>query len=285
MCYVLAALAVAAVVFFAIKGMQASKRERAEAPAHLKAAQEAFDKGDAAAALRELSAAFFESERYTAEEAKLELQVVALAERIAQQRGTNIQDVTVELKQALEAVAAAGPGGGDVVTDHTATFKKFIDAAGKEPDKLVDALGSATRKFISVDLEDSGPRSAGELTDEQSALVTKAGRAMAFGGADKALAMLDEALAAGAAGRFRIDLLSQRGGAYSIKGEHEKARADYQACCEAEPDCTMHFTNLAEALEKLGRRDEARAAAAKGVEVARTKGQRAGAEAIVRRLS
>ncbi|MGC4118911.1 MAG: hypothetical protein QM765_30965 [Myxococcales bacterium] len=47
----------------------------------------------------------------------------------------------------------------------------------------------------------------------------------------------------------------------------------------------MHFTSLAEALEKLERRDAARAAAQQGVAVARTKGQRAEAEAIVRRLS
>jgi len=265
--------------------MLAARREKAEAPARLKAAQEAFDKGDAAGALRELSAAFFEADHYTAEEARLELQVVELAEKVARQRGTNIQDVTLDLKRALEAAAAAGPQGADVVTDHSATFKKFIQAAGKEPDKLVDALGAATSRFLTVDLEDAGPRSAGELTAEQAALVTKAGRAMVFGGPDKALEMIDAALSAGAAGRFRVDLLSQRGAALSLKNDHEAARADYQTCCELEPDCAMHFTSLAEELEKLERRDEARAAAAKGVEVARTKGQRAEAEAIVRRLS
>ncbi|HEY3448201.1 MAG TPA: hypothetical protein VGK67_17730 [Myxococcales bacterium] len=285
MCYVLAAVAVALVAFFAIKGLQASKREKAEAPAHFKAAQEAFDRGDAATALRELARSFFEADHYTAEEAQLELQVVALAEKIALQRGTNIQDVTLELKAALEVAAAAVPAGADVVTDHSATFKKFIAAAGQEPDKLVDALGWASTKFLTVDLEDAGPRSSGELTAQQSALITKSGRTVAFGGPDKAIQMLGEALAAGATGRFRIDLLSQRGGAHSIKGDHEASRADYQTCCDLEPDCSMHFTNLAEALEALGRRDEARAAAAKAVEVARTKSQRAGAEAIVRRLS
>lgn len=285
MLYVVIAVVVVVVVLLAIKGMQVAKLERAEAPAHFKAAQEAFAKGDTAAALRELSVSFFEADHYSADEAKLELEVVGLAEKIAQQRGTNIQDVTVELKKALEAAVAAGPGGADVVTDHSATFKKFIEAAGEHPDKLVDALSAASTKFLSLDLEDAGPRTCGELTAEQSALVTKSGRTMAFGGPDKALQMLDEALAAGATGRFRIDLLSQRGGAHSIQGNHEAARADYQTCCELEPDYAMHFTNLAEALEALGRRDEARAAASKGVEVGRTKGERSGAEAIVRRLS
>ncbi|MGC4118912.1 MAG: hypothetical protein QM765_30970 [Myxococcales bacterium] len=159
--FVVAAVVIALIAFFAFKGWQAAKRERAEAPAHLKAAQKAFEEGRAAEALRELAQAFFEADHYTAEEARLELQVVELAESIARQRGTNLQDVTAELKQALEAAVAAGPGGADVVTDHSATFKKFITAAGKEPDRLVDALQSATTRFLTVDLRGRRPALGG----------------------------------------------------------------------------------------------------------------------------
>lgn len=284
MCYAVAAVLAVLAVFFAFKGFQAVRREKAESPAHLAAAQAAFERDDPAGALRELAKAFFEADHYTAQEAQQQLQVVGLAERVCQRRGTNIQDVSVDLKTALEAAVAAGPGGADVVTDHSATFRKFIDAAAREPDKIVDALGSAATRFLTVDLEDPGPRSSGELTAEQAALVAKAGRTMVFGGAEKALEMLDAALA-GATGRYRVDLSSQRGAALCLRSDYEAARAAYQTCCDLEPDCSMHFANLAEALEKLGRRDEARAAAQKAVEVARTKGQKASAEAILRRLS
>ena len=147
MVWVVAGAVVALVAFFAVKGMQAAKREKAEAPQHLKAAQDAFSKGDQAATLRELAAAFVETEHYSADDAKVALEAVALTEKLALQRGTNIQDVTTELKAGLGA-AAASPSGADVVTDYTATFKKFITRAAREPEKLVDALTSSTTKFV-----------------------------------------------------------------------------------------------------------------------------------------
>jgi len=129
--WLVAALAVAAVAFFALKGLQASRRERAEAPERLEAARLAFARGELPAALRELSAAFVEAERYTAEEARVALATLELAEQVFGKRGADLREATEELRQALGA-AAASPSGGEVVTDHTARFKRLLREAVQE---------------------------------------------------------------------------------------------------------------------------------------------------------
>ena len=278
MCWIIGLLLLLALL---VGGILLGRKARKEIPARLAEAKAAWARDDVNETLRLLDGAFIGGGHYSSEEARRALEVVALAEQASRKKGTTIQDVSSRLKGALET--AAQSTGGDVPSDLASPFKKFLEHAAKKPDRLVEALTGATSKLVTLDPEDHGPRSVGEPTSEQASAINKIGRSIVFGGPDEALKLIEAALP-GATGVFKVDLLSQRGGCLLMKKDSAGALADYQACCELEPDNSTHFTNLAETFEKLGRSDEARAAATKAGEVARTKVDKESAQAILRRL-
>jgi hypothetical protein len=108
-------------------------------------------------------------------------------------------------------------------------------------------LEAAARGDIPV--VDRSDEADGEMTDEQAAIVTQVGRFLLAGKLDPAVAFINGHLPK-AAGSFRAELLSQRGGVAWMRKDYAAALADYEEAARLDPASETHRENLAEARQK-----------------------------------
>lgn len=255
---------IALVVIFAVVGMFMSKRGRANAPDRLEEARRLFAAGEQYAALKGLEEAFWVpvTEEYEADDARTAHGAIVLLGEILADMNT---DASTLLDPLLTQLEAAKDGGGVVDYDVTQPVETFLHRAA-DAENLRDDLVSLVREGV-LEVEEqreqefSMPPDAGEMD-----IINKVGRFLLRGKERKAVEFIDQHLE-GTEGRFRAELLNQRGGAHFMAEDFDAALTDYEECAQIQPDDAMHYSNAAEAAEKLGDVDTARRHAEKAIEV------------------
>jgi len=272
------------VVFVAVMflvGASASKKERAEAPAKLNEARELFRSGKYNETLARLSEAFYVplGGSYEAADAKTAFGAIALVEETLARMGVEQSKKVAALKARLERIQGSGGEVDDSLTD---PVKEFLSKLKDDASMVAGLLKGLESGDFSV-AESDGWTSASEPTDEEAAVTNKVGRCIMGGKLQEAVVIIDAALPSAGAD-FKADLLNQRGGVYFMMKKYENAAADYRECIGLQPDRAMHESNLAEALEKLGQKAEAIAAAEAALNKRGSKDEKGTAREVISRL-
>ena len=119
------------------------------------------------------------------------------------------------------------------------------------------------RKTKMWDAETAAASAAGGSSGDLSSVSNQVGRSIMSRKYDEGLAIINANIDK-YQGEDRAQLLNQRAGILSIKGEHQAALPDYKEAYELDPSLT-NLTNYVEVLVKLGMRAEAKPVAEQGL--------------------
>lgn len=266
---------------FALIGALSSGRRRKNAPDSLERARSLFSEGEQYEALKTLKDAFWVpvmGEYEEPEDAQTAYGAVSLLDDILADMNL---DASKLLDPLLEQLEAATVGGGTVDEELSHPVEDFLERAAFA-ENLRDDLEQLVREGL-VEVEErqqqesAVPPEAGEMD-----IINKVGRFMLRGQPDKAVEFVDRHIE-GTEGRFRAEILNQRGGANFMAENFEAALADYEECAQIQPENAMHYSNAAEAAEKLGDSSRARAFASRALEVGGDRDAVATAEDVLSR--